>query len=206
MVLIFQISLICFASFPFYPQGDVPDELSARLVKNRGPITAKVMASGTHTRYCGNFDLNCDVQLSLVAWKFAGDQGTVHGHLIEEFSDAEVMKVDIDCMVRKDNAAIVGGVVTTAPEKHPSGKAKSRRAYVKVVANDDGEGSFVSNVFFDDGIDSNCRTSSSTLLEGLERFVEESSSNIVDPRVSVCSKHGDWENCLKKAKIEQAVV
>ena len=92
-------------------------------------------------------------------------------------------------------------MVTTAPEKHPAGKAKSRRAYVKVVANDDGEGDFVSNVYFDDGINSNCRT------EGLEsKFVVESGSNIVDPRVSVCSKHGDWEKCLKKAKIEQAII
>mmetsp|Transcript_27041 Transcript_27041/g.34786 ORF Transcript_27041/g.34786 Transcript_27041/m.34786 type:complete len:213 (+) Transcript_27041:123-761(+) len=84
--------------------GNVPDEYAARLVKNRGPITAKITASGSHNRYCnhkkqppspssqsdGNNnnnrdhdDDNCTVRFSLVAWKFAGDEGTVHGEYQE---------------------------------------------------------------------------------------------------------------------------
>mmetsp|Transcript_27042 Transcript_27042/g.34790 ORF Transcript_27042/g.34790 Transcript_27042/m.34790 type:complete len:211 (+) Transcript_27042:123-755(+) len=82
--------------------GNVPDEYAARLVKNRGPITAKITASGSHNRYChnqkqppspsqsngsnnnsDNDDNNCTVHFSLVAWKFAGDEGTVHGEYQE---------------------------------------------------------------------------------------------------------------------------
>lgn len=182
--------------------GDVPDEYAARLVKNRGPITAKIMASGSHGRYCGKGDKDddCNVNISLVAWKFAGDRGTVHGHLVEEFNDAEVMKVDVDCMVRnKDNTeAIIGGVVTTAPDRHPAGKAKSHRAYVKVI--DNGTSDFVSNVYFDDELNSHCTTA------GLgDNFDLGTDKNVVNPRVSVCSKHGDWDKCLAKAKIEQAI-
>ena len=60
--------------------GVTADDLSGRIVRNRGPITAKIVASGNHGRYCKNIqdDTNCRVELSLVAWKFAGDSGTVH--------------------------------------------------------------------------------------------------------------------------------
>eukprot|EP01083_Nonionella_stella_P255092 876019_1 len=189
--------------------GDVPDDLSARLVKNRGPITAKVTASGTHTRYCSEDDdrANCSVQFSLVAWKFAGDKGTVHGELLEKFGlaggeDKEVMKVDVDCMVRKDNVAIVGGAVKEATELHPVGKAGGRRAYVKMV--DDGidqAGDYISNIYFDDGIDSHCSTPNMD-----DKFVVDvESDNVANASVSVCSKHGDWEKCLEKAKAKQAI-
>jgi len=188
--------------------GDVPNELAARLVKNQGPITAKITASGSHSRYCdkqeggeggegGNHD--CAVQFSLVAWKFAGDTGTVHGEYQEKFEDGEVMKVDVDCMVRKDNEAIVGGSVKAAPRHHPAGKSLSRRAYVKVVDDGSDKGDFVSTVQFDD-IDSHCST------PGMDdKFDVNYDMNVVDPRVSVCSKHGDWEQCLEKAKSEQAI-
>ena len=47
-------------------------------VRNRGPITAKIVASGNHVRYCKDDEEGCHAEFSLVAWKFAGDQGTVH--------------------------------------------------------------------------------------------------------------------------------
>lgn len=182
--------------------GDVPDELAARLVKNRGPITAKITGSGTHSRYCGastQEGYDCSVQFSLVAWKFAGDKGEIHGLLEEKFNDGDgTMKVDVDCLVRKDNVAIVGGQVKEASDRHPLGKAGGRRAYVKVVDDDDGD--YVSNLYFDDGIDSHCST------QGMEdNFELGEERNINDARVSVCSKHGDWDKCLEKMKTEQAV-
>lgn len=184
--------------------GDVPDELAARLVKNRGPITAKITASGSHSRYCDEQDNHndCTVQFSLVAWKFAGDTGTVHGEYQEKFEDGEVMKVDVDCMVRKGtNEAIVGGSVKAgAPKRHPAGKSMSRRAYVKVVEDGSEKGDFVSSVIFDDDINSHCSN------PGMDdKFDVNHELNVVEPRVSVCSKHGDWEQCLEKAKVEQAI-
>ena len=122
--------------------------------------------------------------------------------LEEKFDNGDALKVEVDCLKREENVAIVGGVVKDAPGRHPAGKAGGRRAYVKVV--DDGKdkvkGDFVSNVYFDDGIDSHCSTA------GLaKKFVVEKKKNVKDPRVSVCSKHGDWEGCLEKAKVELAV-
>jgi len=184
--------------------GDVSDELAARLVKNRGPITAKITASGSHSRYCdkGKEGDNCSVQFSLVAWKFAGDKGTVHGMIEERFEDGELMKVEVDCMVRKDNEAIVGGkVVNTASRVNPAGSSLKRRAYVKVLDGDSNREDYISNIVFDDGIDlQHCST------PGMgDRFDVNYDNNVLNPRVSVCSKHGDWESCLEKMKIEQAV-
>lgn len=184
--------------------GDVPDELAARLVKNRGPITAKIMASGSHKRYCKGDDNNCSVKFSLVAWKFAGDKGTVHGTIGEKFEDdGEEMKAEVDCMVRNGNEAIVGGVVREGGgDRHPAGRTKARRAYVRVVDGDDTAGDFVSEVFFDDGVDfPHCGAPG--MADNFE--VVDPGKNVVDPRVSVCSKHGDWEECLEKMKVEQAV-
>eukprot|EP01083_Nonionella_stella_P010439 29753_1 len=211
--------------------GNVPNELSARLVKNRGPITAKITASGTRTRYCNkeadttvggsnnNNDNNknddadeddeCTVQFSLVAWKFAGDKGTVHGEFQEKFGNNELVKVDVDCMVRStnnNNEAIVGGAVKEAPKGHPAGgdgSSSLRRAYVKVVdggsdIDDNGSsGDVIFNVYFDDGIDlAYCGAAGMD-----DKFVVDYDSDVVaDARVSVCSKHGDWEKCLEKAK------
>jgi len=186
-------------------QGDVSDEMAARLVRNRGPITAKISASGTHSRYCGASTQeghDCSVQFSLVAWKFAGDEGEVHGLLEEKFNDGDgALKVDVDCLVRKDNEAIVGGKVREASDRHPVGKASGRRAYVKVVDDHDGGGDFVSNVHFDDGVASHCGTPG---MEG--NFKMDEGMNVEDARVGVCSKHGDWDGCLQKMKAEQAVV
>lgn len=61
--------------------GNTGEDLSGRIVRNRGPITAKIVASGNHGRYCKGGDQECHAEFSLVAWKFAGDQGTVHVRL-----------------------------------------------------------------------------------------------------------------------------
>ena len=171
------------------------------------------MASGSHTRYCtkgetsfGNTN-DCSVKFSLVAWKFAGDKGEVHGMIGEKFENGEEMKVDVDCMVRnpENNVAIVGGVVKeSGGERHPVHKDDNgRRAYVKLIDNgqDGVMGDYISNLYFDDGIDlAHCKT------PGMENnFDLKVENNVVDARVSVCSKHGDWDGCLEKMKAEQAV-
>lgn len=185
-------------------QGDAFDEFAARLVKNRGPITAKITASGSHSRYCANggdgHDGNCSVQFSLVAWKFAGDEGAVQGLMEEQFEDGVGLKVDVDCMARNDKEAIVGGTVNEANERHPVGKASGRRAYVKVVDNGSNGIDVISNIFFDDGINSHCST------PGMDaEFDVSHENNVSGPHVSVCSKHGDWTQCLEKSKVKQAV-
>ena len=170
-------------------------------MRNRGPITAKIIASGSHSRYCDNDVGDCSVRFSLVAWKFAGDEGTVHGTMEELFDDGAGLKVDVDCMTRKDNEAIVGGVVKEANERHPVGKGSGRRAYVKVVDNGSSGMDIVSNIFFDDGINSQC--SNPSMGGELDMNYE---NNVSVARVSVCSKHGDWEQCLEKSKLNLAVV
>lgn len=69
--------------------GETTDDLSGRIVRNRGPITAKIVASGNHGRYCekGKDGDACHAEFSLVAWKFAGDQGTVHVSKIQKDFD-----------------------------------------------------------------------------------------------------------------------
>lgn len=188
-----------------YVQGEYTYDNAARLVKNRGPITAKVTASGSHNRYCTKSKAgedDCSVDVSLVAWKFAGDKGTVHGMIEEQYKDGSGgLKVDVDCMVRNDKEAIVGGKVKEASDAHPVGKAKARRAYIKVVDGTDGGEDYVSNVYFDDGINSHCTT------DGLNDKLVITKMNVIEPLVvSVCSKrNGDWQKCLEKAKTEQAI-
>lgn len=111
------------------------------------------------------------------------------------------LKVDVDCMTRKDNEAIVGGAVKEANERHPVGKDSGRRAYVKVVDNGSSGMDIVSNIFFDDGINSHCSNPSMG-----DEFDMNYESNVSVARVSVCSKRGDWEQCLEKSKLNQAVV
>lgn len=45
------------------------------------------MASGNHGRYCekGQDKGGCHADFSLVAWKFAGDEGTVHVSKSKDF-------------------------------------------------------------------------------------------------------------------------
>ena len=99
-----------------------------------------------------------------------------------------------------ENEAIVGGKVASSSSNHPVGKAAGRRAYVKVVDGtaDNGGGDYVSNIYFDDGINSHC---SNPDME--DKFVVNDKDNVMEARVSVCSKHGDWEKCLANAKDEQ---
>ena len=174
------------------------------MVKNRGPITAKITASGSHSRYCDeneDKESGCRSQFSLVAWKFAGDAGTVHGTMEEQFDDGGILKVDVDCMVRMENEALVGGIVTQIPK---TDKAKeellNRRAYVKVIDNSSKDKTdFISEVKFwleelDEGFD--CASPE------VDRFELGAEFNVINPRVKVCSKHGDWEGCLEKASME----
>mmetsp|Transcript_2284 Transcript_2284/g.4809 ORF Transcript_2284/g.4809 Transcript_2284/m.4809 type:complete len:244 (-) Transcript_2284:125-856(-) len=179
--------------------GGIPDELSARLVKNRGPITAKIIASGSHSRYCkeeSEQPVECGAQFSLIAWKFAGDEGTVHGMMEETFDDGDLLKVDVDCMVRRENDAIVGGVVT---QIHKWGKQEllNSRAYVKVAdGSNENKVDRISDLTFGWDLDSNCKS------HNFDEFMKFDLFGMAHPRVSVCSKHGDWEGCLEKAKME----
>ena len=136
-----------------------------------------------------------------MAWKFAGDEGTVHGTMEELFDDgAAGLKVDVDCMTRTENEAIVGGVVKEAHERHPVGKGSGRRAYVKVVDHGSNGMDMVSSIIFDDGINSHCSNPSM----GGEFATMTYDNNVSGALVSVCSKHGDWEQCLAKSKDNQA--
>ncbi len=118
----------------------------------------------------------------------------------EQFKDGTGLKVDVDCMTRKENEAIVGGVVKEASERHPVGAASGRRAYVKVVDHGSSGMDIVSNIFYDDGINSHC----SNPTMGAE-FAMSHENNVSGASVTVCSKHGDWEQCLEKSKSNQAV-
>ena len=185
--------------------GEYSGDTSGRLVKNRGPITAKITSRGSHNRYCKGGESvvgdDCSVNFSLVAWKFAGDAGTVHGMIEEHYKDGtEGLKVDVDCLLRNENEAIVGGNVKEAASNHPVGKVSGRRAYVKVVDGtaDNSGGDYVSNIYFDDGINSYC---SSPGMD--DKFVVSGKDNVMEARVSICSKHGDWEKCLANAQDEQ---
>lgn len=133
-----------------------------------------------------------------MAWKFAGDEGTIHGTMEEQFEDGAGLKVDVDCMIRNNNEAIVGGVVMEANERHPVGEGSGRRAYVKVADHGSSGMDIISNIFFDDGINSHCSSPS--------MGTEFAMHPLLGARVSVCSKHGDWEKCLEKSKMNQATV
>ena len=58
----------------------------------------------------------------------------------------------------------------------------------------DGGEDYVSNVHYDDGINSHCST------DGLDdKFVMN--ANVDESNVSVCNKrNGDWDKCLERAK------
>lgn len=205
---------LTFALFLFFfsPKGDVTDEYAARLVRNRGPITAKLTASGSHTHHCvGSYrdDSPCHASVSMSIWKFAGKEGSVHGVIEEQFSNGEMLKVDVDCMVRDElnKEAIVGGVVTAVPKpskdfplfgmpgvlfeynslEHFLGK----HVYVKVV-DDAVKGDYISALLFD------AVEKGNTSCEKEDKFEINYDENVNDPKVVLCSKHGDWESCVAK--------
>eukprot|EP00956_Cyclotella_meneghiniana_P029542 scaffold71861_cov64-Cyclotella_meneghiniana.AAC.3 len=192
-----------------YHEYDIKDtgdtiENSGRIVRNRGPITAKIVASGNHERYCKNsreIGEGCKAEFSLVAWKFAGDGGSVHGSIEEQFDNGETLKVNVDCMVRDGKEAVVGGVVKQIP-KHFDELVLNQRAYVKVTENSGIKGAvdFISNLAIGSGLsfDSDCKSVSTDLK--LFQLGEE--YNCMSPNVSVCSKHTDWEGCLQRIKTE----
>ncbi len=114
----------------------------------------------------------------------------------EKFENGEVLKVDVDCMVRRENEAIVGGVVT---QVHKGGKQEllNSRAYVKVAdRSDDNKEDRISDLTFGWDLDSNCKS------HDFDEFMKVDLFEMANTRVSVCSKHGDWEGCLEKAKME----
>mmetsp|Transcript_26874 Transcript_26874/g.38425 ORF Transcript_26874/g.38425 Transcript_26874/m.38425 type:complete len:247 (+) Transcript_26874:111-851(+) len=181
--------------------GDVTDEYAARLVRNRGPITAKLTASGSHNHHCfGSYrdDSACHAKLSLSVWKFAGKEGSVHGVIEEKFGNGEMLKVDVDCMIRDEfnKEAIIGGVITAAPKpskefpnslEHYFGK----HVYVKVV-DDALKGDYISALLFDASEKGN------TSCDKENKFEINYDENVDDPNVVLCSKHGDWESCVAK--------
>ncbi|KAL7478651.1 hypothetical protein ACHAW6_004405 [Cyclotella cf. meneghiniana] len=182
--------------------GDIGDDLSGRIVKNRGPITAKIVASGHHGRYCetGQEEDSCRADFSLIAWKFAGDSGSVHGTIEEKFQDDDLLKVDVDCMMRTGKHAIVGGVVKQIPKRFDD-IVLNQRAYVKVVESSEGDNGidFISNVAIGlkkGDVDSGCNSISDDEFQLGDEF------NCMLPRVSVCSKHNGWDDCLERAKTE----
>lgn len=120
----------------------------------------------------------------------------MHGIMEEKFADGEVIKVDVDCMVRKDNEAIVGGIVT---QVHTGGNQDmlNSRAYVKVSdRSDQKEADYISGLTFGWGSDSDCTS------HDFDDFQKVNLFEMAKPKVSVCTKHGDWEGCLESAKME----
>jgi hypothetical protein len=149
------------------------------------------------------------VRFSLVAWKFAGDDGLVRGIM----EDDGGLIVDVDCMWRDGNVAIVGGATR-------DGRGGNSRAYVRVIDGGNYDdlvrgGDYISNVYVDDGVSSaksGCRAKivEENLSGGGDRDatvdVGVDDDVVVGSIVSVCSKHGDWEGCLRKrTRIEEAI-
>ena len=176
MPIYFYICLFYISSSPLLYQGNVQDELAARLVRNRGPITAKITASGTTRRAASGGD--AARSFSLVAWKFAGDDGLVRGIMEEQIVDDDGddedddrvdgeggvdrrrrrrgLTVDVDCMARDGKVAVVGGTVRGGGGGSPSpggGPTPPRRAYVRVGDGGDGGGDYISGVLLDVGLD-----------------------------------------------------
>lgn len=173
---IFIYAFFYISSSPLLYQGNVQDELAARLVRNRGPITAKITASGTTRRAASGED--AVRSFSLVAWKFAGDDGLVRGIMEEQIVDDDGddededrvdgeggvdrrrrrrgLTVDVDCMARDGRVAVVGGTVRGGGGGSPSpggGPTPRRRAYVRVGDGGDGGGDYISGVLLDVDLD-----------------------------------------------------
>jgi hypothetical protein len=112
-----------------------------------------------------------------------------------------MLKVGIDCLVRTDKEAIVGGWVKQIP-KHFDDLTLKKRAYVKVKENSETTDTvdFISNVVIGSKKELDVESGCSSV--GAEDFQSGEEFNCVSPRVSVCSKHGDWEDCLERATTE----
>lgn len=151
---------------------------------------AKITASGKHNNYGGDNR----AALSLVAWKFAGDNGEVHG-LIEEKLNDDSVKIYVDCLRRNGKESIVGGVISS--ESYPALSKRSldgRRAYVKVV---DGIVDAISAITIDDQPTSHCKNVDAKLFNDIRAD---------ELLVNVCSKRdGDWNECLAKENSDQLI-
>ena len=152
---------------------------------------AKIRASGTHRNYGG--DNRAD--FSLVAWKFAGDNGEVHGLIEEKLNDGNSVKVDVDCIQRYGKEAIIGGVISS--DSYPALSKRSlggRRAYVKVI---DGIVDKISALTLDDRPGGSCKNVDVMLFKDIKAD---------DLLVNVCSKRdGDWNDCLANEKSDQLI-
>jgi hypothetical protein len=133
-------------------------------------------------------------------WKFAGREGSVHGVIEEQFRNGEILKVDVDCMVRDEfnKEAIVGGIVTTVPqpssgEEFPNSLENflGKHVYVKVV-DDAVKGDYISALLFD------AVEKGPTSCDKEDKFEVKYDENVNDAKVVLCSKHGDWESCVAK--------
>lgn len=107
----------------------VEGENPARIVKNKGPITRKIVASCSPSE---------GVDFSLVVWKFAGKDGHVHGVM----EDSGGSRVGVDCLDERGNLSIVGGIDSS----------ENTRSYVLL----DSDGGKVSAVLTGLGEDTSC--------------------------------------------------
>lgn len=102
--------------------------------------------------------------------------------------------------MRTGKHAIVGGVVKQIPKRFDD-IVLNQRAYVKVVESSEGDNGidFISNVAIGlkkGDVDSGCNSISDDEFQLGDEF------NCMLPRVSVCSKHNGWDDCLERAKTE----
>lgn len=165
-----------------YSQESVDSDSLPRLVKNRGPLTKKVIASGSH--FPG-------LDFSLVAWKFA--DGSFEGTMEEKLDSGETLvKVDVDCMDVKDGRAIVGGTVTKTNRKEPD-VLLYKRAHVVVV--DEGINEEMSGLLLGLPDDIDCTN--------LSESVESASVPMHRGQVTVCNRRDGedaWLDCTDSMK------
>lgn len=129
----------------------------------------------------------------------------MHGVLEEQFGNGEMLKVDVDCMVRDElnKEAIVGGVITAVPtpsKEFPNALELyyGKHAYIKVV-DDAVKGDYISEVVFDSV------EKGKTSCEKEDKFDINYDKNVNDAKVVLCSKHGDWESCVAKMMTESVI-
>ena len=122
----------------------------------------------------------------------------MHGVIEEQFGNGDMLKINVDCMVRDklNKEAIVGGVITAVPK--PSKEFPNslelffgKHAYIKVV-DDAIQGDYISEVLFDSV------EKGQTSCEKEDKFEINYDENVNDAKVVLCSKHGDWESCVAK--------
>jgi hypothetical protein len=185
------------------PPEDPADNLP-RVVHNRGPLTKKVVASGSH----GSLDF------SMVAWKFA--DGTIEGHMEEKLQkNGEILvKVNVDCMNVRDGRAIVGGNIVEVNHHHLQASATTpdleqrqemidlhsikphSRAYRVVVDSNDSHQQKMSSLLVNLPEDTNC--------DNMFDTTTMTSMSMTDQNVMVCNRRDGeeaWLNCMERRPI-----